>query len=95
MFRHLHLHHNLTRTPFSPTAAHHQQIRTMASDSIRNSHIEVERKFVPTALLQAQLDGKFREYERLRQQQGPDKVAQPSSMSKSPGGDVGESTDVH
>lgn len=58
---------------------------TMASQPVRRSHIEVERKFVPTALLQAQLDGKYGEYERLRRlQPGANAEQHPSMRGSSP-----------
>ena len=49
----------------------------MASDVIRKSHVEVEQKFKPTDLLQAQLEGRYGEYERLRKlHQGSDAAQQ-------------------
>lgn len=46
---------------------------------IRVSNVKIERKFVPTPLLQAQLDGKYGEFERLRRDQGGQAAAQQSS----------------
>ena len=38
----------------------------MAARPARVSHVEVERKFIPTARLLAQLEGNHKECERLR-----------------------------
>lgn len=56
-----------------------RKIRSMAPGQILTSHIEVERKFVPTALLETQLDGRYGEYERLRRLQAGSSTAQQSS----------------
>lgn len=58
-----------------------RKILTMASDQVRTSQIQVSRKFVPTAILEAQLDGRYGEYERLRRLQGGPGTAQQPSMS--------------
>ena len=58
-----------------------RKIVAMASAQVRESHIEVERKFIPMALLEAQLEGRYGDYERLRRLQEGSSATQQPSMS--------------